>query len=335
MKEKFNELKTRFLEEIEKVRDSETFRDFEIQYLGRNGELARLFKEMKEIPNELRPEIGRIANEVKIFLHEEFEKKKESFGKEKKSEAFFDYTLPGKKTPIGHLHPITQIIHELSVFFSSMGFMVLDGPEVETDYYNFQAVNIPKDHPARDMQDTFYTTEDHVLRTQTSSVQIRAMREYGAPIRMIAPGRCFRNEATDVRHEHTFHQIEGMMIDEKIALSNLKGVVESFVQHLFGKDIRVRYRPKFYPFVEPGLNVEVSCLLCKGKGCRVCKHSGWLEIGGSGMVHPNVLKAGRIDTRRYQGFAFGFGLERFVMLRYGIEDIRLFQSGDMRFLEQF
>ncbi len=335
MKEKFKQLKQQFLNEIEKLADIKSARDFEIRYLGRNGALAKLFEEMKTLPNELRPEIGKLANEVKIFLHEEYEKHKTIFEKEKKDESFFDYTLPGVQRPMGHLHPMTQMIFEVSDFFSSMGFMVLDGPEVETDYYNFEAVNIPKDHPARDMQDTFYTTDDNVLRTQTSSVQVRAMRQYGAPLKMIAPGRVFRNEATDVRHEHTFYQIEGMMIDTNISFARMKGVLEVFAKYLYGDDTKVRLRPKFYPFVEPGVNGEVTCLFCKGTGCRLCKQTGWLEIFGAGLIHPNVLREGNIDSKKYSGFAFGFGLNRLAMLKYGIEDVRLFQSGDMRFLEQF
>jgi phenylalanyl-tRNA synthetase alpha chain len=218
-----------------------------------------------------------------------------------------------------------------------MGFVVLDGPELESDYYNFTAVNIPPDHPARDMQDTFYIKghPDWVMRTHTSPMQARALQKYGAPLRMVVPGRCFRNEATDVRHEHTFYQLEGMVIDEGITFGHMKGILETVAKHLYGKNTEVRLRPKFYPFVEPGVNGEVTCFLCKGNGCRLCKNTGWLEIFGAGMTHPNVIREGGLDPKKYQGFAFGFGLTRLVMLKYGIEDIRHLQGGDLRFLKQF
>ena len=223
-----------------------------------------------------------------------------------------------------------------------MGFMVLDGPELESDYYNFTAVNIPATHPARDMQDTFYikghgqnSDSPWVMRTHTSTMQVRSLQKYGTPLKMIVPGKCYRNEATDPRHEHTFYQLEGMVIDKGITFSHLKGVLEAVAKHLYGEETEVRLMPKFYPFVEPGVRGEVTCFLCKGKGCRLCKNSGWLEIFGAGMTHPNVLKEGGIDPNVYQGFAFGFGLTRLVMLKYGISDVRLLESGDLRFLEQF
>ena len=218
-----------------------------------------------------------------------------------------------------------------------MGFSIEDGPELESEYYNFTAVNIPESHPARDMQDTFYI-KNHagwVMRTHTSSMQVRTLEKSAPPIRAIIPGRCFRNEATDARHEHTFYQLEGFVVDENITFADMKGVLEAVAKHLYGKNTRVKLRPKFYPFVEPGVNGEVSCFLCAGQGCRVCKNTGWLEVFGAGMIHPNVLRAGRIDPDKYQGFAFGFGLNRLVMLKYGIEDIRHFMSGDLRFLNQF
>ncbi len=337
LKKKFDDLRKSAVEELQKISQKEFLEDFQIHVLGRKGQLAFLMKELQSIPHDLRPEIGKFANEVKIFLHDSMKTRLDELQKlqGEENKLFFDYTFPGIKPKIGHFHPLTKIRNDLADFFSQMGFVALDGPEVELDYYNFEAVNIPKDHPARDMQDTFYTQDNHVLRTHTSSVQIRAMREYGAPLRAIVPGRCFRNEATDVRHDHTFYQIEGMMIDKEISVSHLKGVLEVFLQFLFGEDISVRFRPKFYPFVEPGLNIEVTCFLCQAKGCRVCKSSGWLEVGGAGMIHPNVFKEGKIDSKKYQGFAFGCGLERFIMLQHHIEDIRLFQSGDMQFLEQF
>jgi phenylalanyl-tRNA synthetase alpha chain len=244
----------------------------------------------------------------------------------------------------GSLHPVTQTQQSLEDLFLSMGFSVLDGPQLESDYYNFTAVNVPPTHPARDMQDTFYVEGlqglhgqegTWVMRTHTSSMQVRALRAHGAPLRMIAPGRCFRNEATDVRHEHTFHQLEGVVVDKGMHFGHLKGVLETVAKHLYGPKTRVRLRPKFYPFVEPGVNGEVTCYLCHGDGCRLCKKTGWLEVFGAGMIHPNVLREGGVDPAVYSGFAFGFGLTRLVMLKYGIDDIRHLERGDLRFLKQF
>ena len=237
----------------------------------------------------------------------------------------------------GHLHPLTQVMREIVDSFTAMGFEVTDGPEVESEHYNFDALNVPKDHPARDMQDTLYIKghKDWLMRTQTSPVQVRAMQKYGAPIRAVVPGKCFRNEATDARHEHTFYQLEGFAVDKGINFSHLKATLEAVAQSLYGPDTKIRLMPKFYPFVEPGVRGEVTCLLCRGQGCRVCKNTGWLEIFGAGLIHPNVLEAGAIDSKKYQGFAFGFGLDRLVMLKYGVEDIRHFQGGDIRFLTQF
>ena len=249
-----------------------------------------------------------------------------------------DITQPNlPKHESGHLHPITLVQNQLEDLFTSMGFAIEDGPELESEYYNFTALNIPETHPARDTQDTFYI-KDHagwVMRTHTSSMQVRAMQSNDLPMRVIMPGRCYRNESTDARHEHTFYQLEGFVVDENISFANLKGILEVVAKNLYGPEAKIRLRPKFYPFVEPGVNGEVSCFLCESKGCRVCKQSGWLEIFGAGMIHPNVLSAGGIDAQKYQGFAFGLGLDRLVMLKYGIEDIRHFQGGDLRFLKQF
>jgi phenylalanyl-tRNA synthetase alpha chain len=249
----------------------------------------------------------------------------------------FDPTLPGEKIESGHLHPLTLVMRDLEKVFKSMGFMILEGPELESDYYNFEALNIPKTHPARDMQDTFYIDghPDLVMRTQTSNMQVRAMEKYGAPLRCAVIGATYRNEATDMSHEHSFHQIEGLMVDEKISLANLKAVLEEMLSGIYQQDVRVRIRPGYFPFVEPGLEVDMSCTFCKGKGCSVCKKTGWVEMLGAGLVHPNVLKHGGIDPKKYQGFAFGTGIERLTMLKYGINDIRLFHSGDLHFLKQF
>lgn len=253
-----------------------------------------------------------------------------------------DFTLPGKKIKQGHLHPITQILNEFEDLFTSMGFMVLDGPEVESDYYNFEALNIPKNHPARDIQDTFYLCEksaqnkyDLVMRTHTSPVQVRAMQKYGTPLRCIVPGRVFRAEATDISHDHTFHQIEGLVVDKDISICNLIAILEELLKGVFKKRVDIRVRPGYFPFVEPGLEVDMKCLICKGRGCSTCKNSGWLEMLGAGMIHPNTLKAGGIDSKKYSGLAFGLGVERLVMMRYGIDHIRHFFSGDLRFSKQF
>jgi len=260
----------------------------------------------------------------------------------KQQQNFVDTTLPGEKIVSGHLHPLTLVQRDLEKIFSSMGFMILDGPELESDYYNFEALNIPKTHPARDMQDTFYIDHknkdgehDMVMRTHTSNVQVRAMEKYGAPLRCVVPGRAFRSEATDACHEHTFNQMEGLMIDKNISLANMIAVMQELLSGVFRREVKVRIRPGFFPFVEPGVELDINCAICGGKGCSSCKHSGWLEILPAGLVHPNVLRAGGIDPKKYQGFAFGLGLSRLVMMKYGIDDIRLLQSGDLHFLKQF
>lgn len=348
MQEKLNKIKEEILKGLEAVKDSAKLEELEVKYMGRKGEFTQVLRSLKDLGAETRKEIGQLANEVKNELASKFNEAKAIIEGKEASDDFVDVTLPGKKMKLGHLHPITTIQREIEDLFSSLGFMVLDGPELESEYFNFETLNIPSYHPARDMQDTFFidtrnlTKQDNneqksdlVMRTHTSPVQVRAMQKYGAPLRAIVPGRCFRSEATDVRHEHTFYQFEGIMIDKGITFAHLKGVLELVGKKLYGEDTKLRMRPKFYPFVEPGANGEFTCFICKGKGCRLCKNTGWLEILGSGMIHPNVLRAGGIDPEVYSGFAFGFGLNRLVMLKYGIEDIRLFNSGDLRFLEQF
>ena len=343
MQEKLKQLKTEALLALKSIKDKAQLEELEVRFLGRKGgELTELLKGLKDLSDDAKREVGQLANEVKTSLEEAVSAKKKEFSKiemagllEKESLDISKPALPPKS--FGHLHPNTIIQNDLEDFFTSMGFMVLDGPELESEYYNFSALNIPPDHPARDMQDTFYIKNhtDLVMRTHTSPVQVRAMQKYGAPLRMIVPGKCFRNEATDVRHEHTFYQLEGVVIDKDISFAHMKGVLESVAKHLYGPDTKINMRPKFYPFVEPGVNLEVTCFVCQGKGCRLCKQSGWLEIGGAGMIHPNVLRESGIDTKVNQGFAFGFGLTRLVMLKYGIEDVRLLESGNMKFLEQF
>lgn len=341
MQEKLLKLKEEIINQLEKVKNSPVLRALEIKYLGRKGELTKILRSVADLSAEEKKTLGRLANEIKLELINKFAEVKAGLEKTASGTAV-DATLPGLLIKTGHLHPITIIQNEIEDLFTSLGFMILDGPELESDYYNFTALNIPPFHPARDTQDTFYIDHknqagdyDMLMRTQTSPMQIRAMQKYGAPLHCIVPGRCFRSEATDVRHEHTFYQIEGLMVDENINFSHLKGVLEVLGKKLFGPETALRMRPKYYPFVEPGSNGEYSCFLCSGKGCRLCKNTGWLEIVGCGMVHPSVLKAGGIDPKKYQGFAFGYGLDRLAMLKYGINDIRLFHSGDLRFLKQF
>lgn len=340
MHEKLENIKKSFLESIETIKDEEALKDLELKFLSRKGELSLFLRNLKNLDVKLRQDLGSLANNLKQDLTKLYLAKKKQFTKVEKD--LSDPSLPGKKYDLGHLHPITIVQREIEEFFNNLGFMTLDGPELESDYYNFEALNVPSYHPARDMQDTFYIKQDNksddldlLMRTQTSNTQVRAMLKHNAPLRAIVPGRCFRCESTDARHEHTFYQLEGFMIDKNINLGNLKFILEEFGKFLYGKDTKIRMRPKYFPFVEPGLNGEFSCFLCAGKGCRVCKYSGWLEVLGCGIIHPNVLKAGGIDPEEYSGFAFGFGLDRLVMLKYGIDDIRLFHSNDLKFLKQF
>ncbi|MEI8360827.1 MAG: phenylalanine--tRNA ligase subunit alpha [bacterium] len=342
MLEELQKIKEKILLDLSLCKDLLNLGDLEVKYMGRKGEFTEQLKKIAELSLEEKKTTGKLANEIKRELDKKFSDLRDSLYNEGTYNMSIDPTLPGKQIIGGHLHPLSQVQYELEDLFVSMGFMVLDGPELESDFYNFEALNIPPHHPARDMQDTFYIDKknkegelDLVMRTQTSSVQVRAMRKYGAPLRCVIPGRTFRCEATDARHEHTFYQVEGIMLDENVNMVNMKSVLETLVKSLYGQETQLRLRPKFYPFVEPGSNIEVTCFLCQGAGCRVCKHSGWLEVGGCGMVHPNVLRAGNVNPDKHQGFAFGFGLTRLTMLKYGITDIRYLQSDDMRFLGQF
>lgn len=343
MHSKFEQLKSEALLALKSVKDKMQLEELENKLLGRkSGELTNLMKGLKDLADDARKTAGQIANDVKIEIETALQNKKHELSQadwqqslEKERVDITQPALPKKER--GHFHPNTIVQTDLEYLFTSMGFMVLDGPELESDYYNFSALNIPESHPARDMQDTLYIKNhpDWLMRTHTSSTDVRFKQKYGAPMRVVQSGKCFRNEATDVRHEHTFYQFQGIVIDKDINFTHLKGVLETVAKHLYGEDTQVRLRPKYYPFVEPGVNGEVTCFLCKGNGCRVCKNTGWLEIFGAGMIHPNVLKEGGIDTKKYQGFAFGFGLTRLVMLKYGIDDIRLLESGDLKFLKQF
>jgi len=346
MEQQLQQLKQACLEAISKAEDLHQLEEIEIKYIGRKGELTNILRGVKDLSDADKPVIGHLSNEIKLHLEGEFKKhraKLENKDIEKSlHDETFDITAPGPDIEVGHIHILSQLQEEIENIFASMGFAVMDGPEVESEYYNFEGLNIPHWHPARDMQDTFFIKNKQdkkhgklVLRTQTSPVQVRTMEKYGAPLRVIVPGRTFRYEATDASHDSTFYQVEGFMVDKNISIANLKGVLKEFLTRLFEKEVNVRFRPGYFPFVEPGLEVDFSCLLCGGKGCRVCKHTGWLEFMGAGMIHPNVLKAGGIDPKKYQGWAFGFGLNRLAMMRHSIDEIRLFLSGDLRFINQF
>lgn len=342
MQNKLQQLKQEVLEQLSKARDSQSLRDLEIKYLGRKGRLTKILRGLANLSTEEKKVVGKLANEIKLELQRKFQETKRTVEGKTKTDEVVDVTLPGKKITPGHLHPITIIQNELEDLFTSMGFMILDGPELESDYYNFEALNIPKYHPARDIQDTFYVDKknkegeyDLVMRTHTSPMQIRAMQKYGAPLRCIVPGRVFRNEATDACHEHTLYHLEGLMVDKDIAITHLIAVVQEMFNGILKQKVKIRVRPGYFPFVEPGLEFDMECGVCLGKGCPSCKHSGWLEMIGSGIVHPKVIQAGGVDPKEYSGFAFGMGIDRLAMMKYGIDDIRLFESGDLRFLNQF
>lgn len=310
-----------------------------VKFLGKKGELTAVMKGMGKLSNEERPVIGKLANEVRTFIENALEEKKASLQNAVKSAKLkletVDVGLPGKIPETGKRHPMTTVIDDMNEIFIGMGFSIAEGPEVELDYYNFEALNLPPDHPARDTQDTFYINDNTLLRTQTSSVQIRVMEKQKPPIRIISPGRVYRSDAVDATHSPVFHQMEGLVIDEGITMADLKGTLEVFVKKLYGEDTKVRFRPHHFPFTEPSAEMDISCFNCGGEGCRICKGEGWIEILGCGMVHPKVLANVGIDPDKYSGFAFGIGLERVAMFRYGIDDLRLFFENDLGFLKQF
>jgi len=339
---KLEQLKEEAIKKIKEIKNLDALQNLEKQYLGRKGELTAILRGIADLSIDDKKKIGRLSNEVKNELKENFLKIKNIIEARASDASFVDVSLPGKTIEQGSVHPISQMINDLDDLFSKMGFMVLDGPELESDHYNFTALNIPADHPARDMQDTFYIDKenkkgelDMVMRTHTSPMQVRAMQKYGAPLRCVVPGRVFRNEATDATHDTTFDQIEGLMIGEDISLANLSAVLKEVLHGLFDEELEVRIRPGYFPFVELGLEFDVACTICKGAKCPACKHTGWLEMIGAGMVHPEVLKYGGIDSKKYSGFAFGIGLTRLAMMKHKIDDIRLFNSGDLKFLKQF
>ena len=342
MDEKIEQLKQEAAEVIRKHAATLTeLNDIRVRYLGKKGEITNLLRSLGQLSQEDRPRVGQIVNTARVQLEALIAQKNAELKArelaDRLSSEEIDITLPGRMQPAGHLHPLTLTQNRIKNIFMDMGFTVEEGPEIERDYFNFEALNLPKDHPARDMQDSFYITDEILMRTQTSPVQARTMQahEPNAPIRMIAPGRVYRRDDYDATHSPMFTQVEGLVIDRGISLADLKGTLELFLHKIFNPDVGVRFRPSFFPFTEPSAEVDISCVMCHGKGCRVCKGTGWLEILGAGMVHPHVLEMSGYDPQQVSGFAFGLGVERIAMLSYGIDDLRLFYDNDLRFLRQF
>lgn len=335
MENSIEEIEAEALQELAAAAGKDEIQELSVTYLGRKGKLTRFLRNISNLPPDKRPDAGKSANILKKRLEEAF---KTAFEKMDLAEAHrieaIDVSLPGRPFPLGTLHPITQIIREICAIFQKLGFDIAEGPEVESDYYNFEALNIPKNHPARDMQDTFYVSENIVLRTHTSPLQVRMMEKQKPPVRIVAPGKVYRCDS-DITHTPMFHQVEGLLVDQDISFGDLKGVLTAFVQQMFDEQTSLRFRPSFFPFTEPSAEVDILCVMCRGKGCRVCSQTGWLEVLGSGMVHPAVFENVGYDISRYTGFAFGMGVERITMLKYGIDDIRKFFENDYRFLKQF
>ena len=344
METKINALKDEAVNAVDAAATSVALNDIRVKYMGKKGELTLLMKSLKDLSAEEKPRVGKLVNEARQFIEGRIASRQEELYAaelgERLAKEKIDVTLPGRGRFVGGLHPLTVTLRRIKKIFLNMGFTVEEGPEIETDYYNFEALNLPKDHPARDMQDSFYITEDILMRTQTSPVQARTMEKAGrkeknAPIRMIAPGRVYRRDDYDATHSPMFTQVEGLVIDKNITFADLKGTLELFLRQIFNDNVGVRFRPSFFPFTEPSAEVDISCTACRGKGCRVCKGTGWLEILGAGMVHPRVLEMSGYDPKAVSGFAFGLGVERIAMLGMGINDLRLFYDNDMRFLRQF
>ncbi|NJD55604.1 MAG: phenylalanine--tRNA ligase subunit alpha [Nitrospirae bacterium] len=331
-------LKQSFLEEVSAVSEAAELQQLKAKYTGRKGLVTAELKALSAVPPAERPSFGKAVNELKDFVERTIEEKESSFKDVEKGRRLLaekiDITLPGKPDIPGRFHPLNRVLEEIKDIFVSMGFGIEEGPEIELDYYNFEALNIPRHHPARDMQDTFYVSDDVVLRTHTSPVQVRVMERKQPPLKIIAPGKVYRCDA-DVSHTPMFHQVEGLMVDEGVSFSDLKGVLELFIHSFFGKGTPVRFRPSYFPFTEPSAEVDIGCIFCAGKGCRVCKTTGWLEVMGCGMVNPKVFEMSGYASDAYTGFAFGMGVERLAMLKYSIDDIRLFYENDLRFLRQF
>ncbi len=339
MKAALEAIRQKIVVELQEAHDMQTLENIRVKFLGKKGELTAILKQMGKLSAEERPVIGQMANEIRAFIEDRISTRtaqlKNELMQQKLKDEKLDVTLPGKRRPLGKKHPLNLVLDEIEEIFLGMGFSIASGPEVELDYYNFEALNMPKDHPARDTQDTFYVSDNVVLRTQTSPMQVRVMEKQKPPIRIIAPGRVYRSDAVDATHSPLFHQIEGLVVDKGITMADLKGTLEIFVKRLYGEDSVVRFRPHHFPFTEPSAELDYMCFNCHGEGCRLCKGEGWIEILGCGMVHPKVLSNCGIDPEVYSGFAFGMGLERLVMRRFNIDDMRLLYENDLRFLNQF
>ncbi len=339
MKEQLEAIRAAAKQALDTAAAEQDVEGLRVRFLGKKGELTGILKQMGGLSAEERPIVGQLANEVRADIEGAIARAKSHIKEKalavKLAAETLDVTMPGKKQTLGHKHPLDKVLEEIEEIFLGMGYSVAEGPEVEYDYYNFEALNLPKDHPARDAQDTFYITDNILLRTQTSPVQVRVMEKQKPPIRIIAPGRVYRSDAVDATHSPVFHQIEGLVVDKNVTMGDLKGTLEEFAKRLYGEDAVVRFRPHHFPFTEPSAEMDVMCFECGGKGCRLCKGEGWIEILGCGMVHPKVLQNCGIDPEEYSGFAFGVGLERVVMRRYGITDMRLLYENDLRFLHQF
>lgn len=341
MKEKLLALKEEALQKAAAAQDMKAVQDVKVEYLGKKGPITEVLRGMGQLSAEERPLMGQLVNDVRNEIEQALASKigelEAKLLDEKLAKESIDVTLPGRPVKGGSTHPLALVVEQIEEIFLGLGFKIAEGPEVELDYFNFEALNLPKDHPARDMQDSFYITDEILLRTQTSPVQARTMQKMkgDVPIKIICPGKVFRRDDDDATHSHQFMQIEGLYVDRDVSMSDLKGILLTFVKEMFSEDQQIRLRPSFFPFTEPSAEVDISCILCHGKGCRVCKHTGWIEILGSGMVHPHVLEMSGYDPKKYTGFAFGMGVERIAMLKYGVDDIRHFYTNDARFLKQF
>lgn len=337
MEEKIKNTREQAVTEISQAQTPDDIEQLRIKYLGRKGLVNSLFSELGAVSAQDKPRIGNMLNQLKISVTTALDEAKNRVGEAKITSKMetVDVTMPGIKRPLGHKHPLTQTIDRINEIFLNLGFKIAEGPEIENAYCNFEALNIPADHPSRDAFDTFYIDDNNLLRSQTSTVQIRVMKKQKPPLQVIAPGKVYRPDATDASHSFMFHQVEGLMVDKDIKFSDLKGILTLFSKQMFGEDIKMRFRPHFFPFTEPSAEVDISCVMCKGKGCRVCGQKGWLEILGAGMVHPKVFEAVGYDPKKWTGFAFGMGVERIAMLKFGVDDIRLFFENDLRFIRQF
>jgi len=335
MIKEISEIRDEALQKISQADDAQALKDIKSNYLGRKGRLTQILKGVGSLSSKDKPIVGKLANEVKVAIDNVLKNAEKSILEKRDIiTPVVDITLPGRRLPSGHVHPITRIAREISQIFSRLGFHIEEGPEIELDFYNFEALNIPLEHPARDMQDTFYISDNIVLRTHTSPIQIRTMEKQKPPLKIIAPGKTYRCDS-DITHTPMFHQVEGLMVDKDITFGDLKGILTLFIHQIFYPEVKLRFRPSFFPFTEPSAEVDMACVMCKGKGCRVCSNTGWIEILGCGLVDPEVFKAVDYDPEEYTGFAFGMGVERIAMLKYGIDDLRLFYDNDIRFLSQF